>query len=66
MATYTIVPQSAAGGFAIEVVGGNGARQTLLGFASEAEASAWIAQDERLNAAADPFRRTSASSLYRD
>jgi hypothetical protein len=30
-------------------------RQTAAGFATEAAAQGWIAQDERLRLAADPF-----------
>ena len=45
MATYTIIPQPAERGFNIEIIGANGTRQTLLGFATEADAEAWIAAD---------------------
>jgi hypothetical protein len=38
-------------------VGSNGARQTILGFDTEAAARAWIAQDEQLTNAAERFRR---------
>lgn len=57
MATYTIVPGSAGGNFAVSVIGRNGARQTLLGFVSEADAAAWIEQDKRLDdIGADPWK----------
>jgi hypothetical protein len=49
MATYTIIPHPDQSGFDIAIVGANGARQTMLGFSTEADAQAWIAQDERLN-----------------
>jgi hypothetical protein len=49
MTTYTIVPNGDGTGFNISIAGSNGARQTMLGFASEAEAEAWIIQDRRLS-----------------
>ncbi len=49
MTTYTIMPNSDGSGFNIGIAGLNGARQTMLGFESEAEAEAWIEQDKRLN-----------------
>jgi hypothetical protein len=62
MSTYTITPISDGSGFNIGVAGSNGARQTILGFKSEAEAEAWILQDKRLNAAANPFFSSSGST----
>jgi hypothetical protein len=56
MASYTIKPRADGAGFDIGVVGSNGARQTMLGFKTEAEAEAWIAQDRRLTDASDPWR----------
>jgi hypothetical protein len=50
MATYTVTPQANGRGFQILVVGTNGTRQTMLGFATEAEANEWIASDEALDA----------------
>lgn len=50
MATYTVIPQASGRGFHILVVGTNGTRQTMLGFATEAEANEWIASDEALDA----------------
>lgn len=41
--------------FAVEVTRTGALTQTAAGFASEAEADAWIAQDKRLWEAADPF-----------
>jgi hypothetical protein len=55
MSTYTILPVGDGSGFNIGVAGLNGARQTILGFKSEADAEAWIVQDKRLNEAASPF-----------
>jgi hypothetical protein len=49
MTQYTILPHDDGSSFNIGVAGSNGARQTMLGFASEAEAEAWIDQDKRLN-----------------
>ncbi len=62
MSTYTIIPVSDGSGFHIGVAGSNGARQTILGFKTEAEAEAWILQDQRLNAAASPFLSDSAAA----
>jgi hypothetical protein len=49
MTTYIIIPTDNGSSFNIGVAGSNGARQTMLGFASEAEAEAWISQDKRLS-----------------
>jgi hypothetical protein len=49
MTTYTIVPRADQSAFDIAIVGVDGARQTMLGFKTEADAKAWIAEDERLN-----------------
>jgi len=42
--------------FAVEIARPGALAQTAAGFATEAEASGWIAQDKRLWDAADPFR----------
>ena len=42
--------------FAVQVTRTGALPQTASGFATEAEADAWIAQDKRLWEAADPFR----------
>ena len=42
--------------FVVEVVRLGALPQTAAGFASEAAAQGWIAQDKRLWNAADPFR----------
>lgn len=42
--------------FAVEVIRTGALPQTAAGFATEAEANAWVAQDKRLWDAADPFR----------
>jgi len=55
MSTYTIMALGDGSGFNIGVAGSDGARQTILGFESEADVEAWIVQDKRLHAAANPF-----------
>lgn len=54
-ADYRVI-QRADDGFAVEVTRTGALPQTAAGFATEAEADAWIAQDKRLWEAADPFR----------
>jgi hypothetical protein len=54
MSTYTITPNSDGSGFNIGIAGSNGARQTMLGFESEAEAEAWILQDKRRSQTPSP------------
>ena len=49
MTKYTIQPSGDGAGFNISIAGSDGARQTLLGFESEAAAEAWILQDKRLS-----------------
>jgi hypothetical protein len=51
MTQYTIVPAGDGSGFHVTVSGSDGARQTMLGFTTEAEAQAWIALDKRLDGA---------------
>ncbi len=41
--------------FAVEVTRIGALPQLAVGFATEAEANAWIAQDQRLREAANPF-----------
>ncbi len=41
--------------FAVEIVRSGALPQTAAGFATEADAKGWIAQDQRLRVAADPF-----------
>jgi hypothetical protein len=48
MSTYVIIPNSDGSGFNVGIAGADGARQTMLGFESEAAAEAWIIQDKRL------------------
>nr|WP_294554499.1 hypothetical protein [uncultured Rhodopila sp.] len=54
MTQYIVVPNGDGSGFNIAVSGANGARQTLLGFNTEAEAEAWIANDRRLDSGDEP------------
>lgn len=49
MTIYKIIPNADGTGFNIGIAGSDGARQTMLGFETEAEAEAWIIQDKRLN-----------------
>lgn len=43
-------------GFVVEIARPGALAQLAAGFATEAEASNWIAQDKRLSAAPEPFR----------
>ena len=45
MPTYTVIPQGGQT-FHVAIVGNDGARQTILGFQTEADAAAWIARDQ--------------------
>ncbi len=56
MATYTIIPVADGSGFHIGVVGNDGARHTMLGFESTAEAEAWILHDKRMNRHSASYR----------
>jgi hypothetical protein len=55
MATYKIIPKGDQVGFDVEIVGNDGARQTLLGFETQAEAQTWISRDRWVNVADDPW-----------
>jgi hypothetical protein len=46
--------------FAVEILRVGALPQTAAGFATEAAAKGWIAQDERLRSAADPFGASAA------
>ena len=46
MASYTIVRNIGDDGFDVAIVGSDGVRQTILNFSTEADAEAWIVQDE--------------------
>lgn len=52
---YRVIAQ-ANDSYGVEVSRPGVLPQTAAGFASEAEANAWIAQDKRLRDAADPWR----------
>jgi hypothetical protein len=54
-ATYRVVRQQDES-FAVEVSRPGALGQLATGFATEADADHWIAQDKRLWDAADPFR----------
>jgi hypothetical protein len=62
MTTYTIIPAPDGTSFNIGIAGSNGARQTMLGFASEAEAEAWITQDRRLSQIPQPHVITTTAA----
>jgi hypothetical protein len=49
MAKYNIYPGEDSVGFEISVISDNGAKQTMLGFKTFAEADAWVTEDMRLN-----------------
>jgi hypothetical protein len=48
MAKYTIHPREGGVEFEVSVSSDNGAKQTMLGFKTVAEADAWVAEDMRL------------------
>jgi hypothetical protein len=54
MTRYTIIAAVDGSGFQVGVVGGDGARHTILGFESVAEAESWILHGKRLNPVVDP------------
>jgi hypothetical protein len=54
MTTYTIVPIPDGPGFIVEVLSVNGIHQTMLGFATEADAEEWIASDRERDHNAGP------------
>lgn len=56
MNKYDIATRADGTGFDVHIVAYNGARQTILGFATESEAQVWIAQDQRLTRATGPLR----------
>ncbi|MBN8875798.1 MAG: hypothetical protein J0H67_23425 [Rhodospirillales bacterium] len=47
MSKYTIVARVRQPGFKVEVEGRDGARNTVLGFATEQEAAEWVATSRR-------------------
>jgi hypothetical protein len=51
MATYTVIPKVDHTGFHVAIVGSDGVRQTILGFATQADAEAWISRDKWQSAA---------------
>jgi hypothetical protein len=53
MTKYTIIPKVDQTGFDVAIVGNDGARQTLLGFETQADAEAWIVWDKRPSAGGD-------------
>ena len=59
MANYIIVLDGSGSSFNVGITGTDGTRQTLLGFATEAEAEAWIMEDKRLSRVHDRFDMSS-------
>ena len=56
MATYTVTAQSDPTRFSVEIVGDDGVRQTMLGFATQEAAEAWVEEDKRTHASDRGFR----------
>jgi hypothetical protein len=48
MDKYAVAPDMTGRKFHVTIASSSGARQTILGFASEAEANSWIIQDTLL------------------
>ena len=48
MATYTVTPKADRACFDVSILDGEGALQTTLNFANEAEANAWVTQATRM------------------
>ncbi|MDR3536863.1 MAG: hypothetical protein P4L71_10225 [Acetobacteraceae bacterium] len=64
MASYIIASRGdPSAGYEVRVIGDTGGRHTMLGFDTEAEAKAWIAQDRRLNETQDPQQQPAESPL---
>ena len=61
MAIYQIIPIGDGSGFNIGVAGSDGTRQTMLGFATQEEAEAWILQDKRLSGGESSLSNASAA-----
>jgi hypothetical protein len=47
MITYTVIASADKTGFHVKIDGSEGNHQTILGFATESDADAWIANDKR-------------------
>ena len=45
--TYAVTPSQSGTSFQIAIVSDNGARQTMLGFETEADAETWIEEDKQ-------------------
>ena len=61
MAIYQIIPIGDGSGFNSGVAGSDGTRQTMLGFATQEEAEAWILQDKRLSGGESSLSNASAA-----
>jgi hypothetical protein len=62
-AIYQVIHRN-DGSFSVEIMRSGVLPQTAVGFATEADANAWIVQDKKLSQAADPFR-TPANRKWR-
>jgi hypothetical protein len=62
MITYTVIPTDSEAGFHVKIAGSEGNRQTILGFATESDAEAWIASDKRLTDETSLFATPSAGT----
>jgi hypothetical protein len=51
MAIYTVIQTVDQPAFRVAIVGSDGVRQTILGFATQADAEAWISRDKWQSAA---------------
>ena len=56
MATYTVTPKADRTCFDVSILDGEGALQTTLNFANEAEANAWVTQATRMTKSQAPGR----------
>jgi hypothetical protein len=66
MTIYNIRRRPDGTGFDVEVVGGDGVRHTMLGFATETEANEWIVSDRVRKAPLDgPFHRPGPATNIR-
>jgi hypothetical protein len=60
MPTYSVVPRADGAGHDVQVTDDIGGRHTILGFATEAAAQAWITEDRRADALRKPNRSAEA------
>lgn len=64
MASYIIASRGdQSAGYEVKVIGETGARHTMLGFDTEADAEAWVVEDRRLHEADNPKEEPAADAL---